>query len=111
MLDQEPKSSHGQKHILLTEGDEDSDFDHGDEYEESIGDSAEHKGRQSIAEMVTLHKLHTATPISSKMRSHFMQPLEADPSESSIEPSSDSENNPVKRTKTIPIQDCDAFDW
>ncbi len=45
------------------ESDSDPDPDYCDEYEESLGDSTEPKGRQSIAEMVTMHKLNTTKTI------------------------------------------------
>jgi hypothetical protein len=46
---------------------EESDPEHCDEYEESLGDSTENKGRQSIADMVTKHKLHMTKNINKKM--------------------------------------------
>lgn len=55
---------------------DDSEFDHGDEFEESIGTSTERRNRQSIAEMVTLHKLNTATPISAKLHSRLGKPVD-----------------------------------
>ena len=42
---------------------EESDPDYWDEYEESLGDSVEFRGRQSIAEMVTMHKLNATKTI------------------------------------------------
>jgi hypothetical protein len=55
--------------------DDNSEFDQCDEYEESVGDSTERQKRPSIAEMVTRHKLHTATPISAKINLHFDNPI------------------------------------
>lgn len=40
-----------------------SNHDYCDEYEESLGDSEEYNGRQSVAEMVTMHKLNTTKTI------------------------------------------------
>lgn len=47
---------------MLTD-EEDSDIDHWDEFEESFWDIAEPERRQSVAEMVTMHKLNTTKTI------------------------------------------------
>jgi hypothetical protein len=61
--------------IKKDDEDDNSEFDQWDEYEESVGDSTERQKRPSIAEMVTRHKLHTATPISAKINLHFDNPI------------------------------------
>lgn len=64
--------NHSQKQLsqnIFTEEDEESDPEHCDEYEESLGDSTENKGRQSISEMVTMHKLHTIKTINKRITS------------------------------------------
>jgi hypothetical protein len=102
--------------MMTTEEEDDSEFDHGDEIEESVGDSAHDLGRQSISEMVTRHKLHTSTPISDKVKPKFDRPIEIGQrlkdhsSDDSFDEGSANEDSLILIERPI-INECGAFEW
>lgn len=92
--------------------DEDSEFDHGDECDENLGDWTERNDRRSITELISLHKLYTSKPQTQKLISQVNQQQDDDSSSSSsfedLEQNDDTERRVEKRET---INDWDMFYW
>lgn len=101
--------------LAHTEEEIESDPDHGDEFEDSVGDSADLGKRQSIADMIMKHKLQTAQPISAKINTNQAPDIEI-VSSSSEESSYEEMSEPETRTKRLAarkLHDDNAgmFEW